>query len=195
MLELTNDYIRQNVAYSDIIFHRGTRLYENGAFACVESDTDNGRFVYNVDGNYGDYTAFVNLEDEDMVSACDCPFPEEGCKHSVAVLMDVHDRMGGWKRTVPSGEPAAEPVRRISEPYLTSDEIEAQAMKDREKRSRLEQLQIIEGDMYKGEHIVQTPRGRQYVVTLHDPANQGGHCSCPDFETNRLGVCKHMLFL
>jgi hypothetical protein len=39
--------------------------------------------------------------------------------------------------------------------------------------------------MFKGEHLVETPAGRQYTVIFHDPANGMGRCSCPDFATNR----------
>lgn len=82
-----------------------------------------------------------------------------------------------------------------AEPYLTSEEIRQQALEDRKTRARQERFRLILGDMYKGEHLVETPKGRQYVVTLHDPQNGSGHCTCPDFLTNQLNTCKHMIFL
>ncbi len=195
MLELTQEYIRKQVADSDIIFHRGTRLYEHGAFACVECDNDHGRFIYDVDGTYGDYTTSILLDNNKLISKCNCPYPENGCKHAVAVLLDVHDRLKGWKQTVPAKTVAIIPQDdTATEPYLTPDEIKAQALEDRKKRARIEELHLIEGDMYKGEHIVKNPRGMEYLVTIHDPRNENGHCTCPDFETNRLGTCKHILF-
>ncbi|MEZ4604144.1 MAG: SWIM zinc finger family protein [Desulfobacterales bacterium] len=53
-------------------------------------------------------------------------------------------------------------------------------------------MRIIPGDMNKGEHLVEC-LGKQYVVTLHDPVSETGHCSCPDFQTSRLSTCKHLM--
>lgn len=49
--------------------------------------------------------------------------------------------------------------------------------------------------MFKGDHLLNTAKGRHYQVTLHDPAAGIGHCSCLDFHFNQLGTCKHLLFL
>ena len=56
-------------------------------------------------------------------------------------------------------------------------------------------FEVIQGDMLKGDHLVTTTKGRQYQVTLHNPAVGTGHCSCPDFYTNKLSTCKHLIFL
>src|SRR6056297_165737 len=44
------EMIQNQVADSSIIFQRGRRLYEYGAYSCIEHDPDQGRFVYEVDG-------------------------------------------------------------------------------------------------------------------------------------------------
>jgi hypothetical protein len=49
--------------------------------------------------------------------------------------------------------------------------------------------------MFKGQHLLQTDAGKQYVLTLHDPAEGHGHCGCPDYAGNRLGTCKHLIYL
>jgi len=190
MVELTRDYIRQNVADTDLIFSRGIQLYEYGAFLCKEANPERGRFIYEVDGNYGDYTARVDLKDADLETRCNCPYPGRGCKHTVAVLLDVNDRINGWVHPEVSLEVGPETPE---EPYLTPEEIKAQALEDRRKRASTEPLSVSLGDMYKGEHLVETPQGKQYTVTLHDPVAGKGHCTCPDFLTNRLNVCKHLI--
>ncbi len=190
MVELTRDYIRQNVADTDLIFARGIQLYEYGAFLCKEANPERGRFSYEVDGNYGDYTAEVDLNDSVLETHCNCPYPGRGCKHTVAVLLDVNDRVNGWVHPEVQLEVGPEAPE---EPYLTPEEIKAQALEDRRKRAATEPLSVSLGDMYKGEHLVETPQGKQYTVTLHDPAAGRGHCTCPDFLTNRLNVCKHLI--
>jgi superfamily II DNA or RNA helicase len=199
MIDLTTEFIRKKVAFSDIIYNRGRSLYENGSYMCAEADFDKGWFVYDVDGNYGDYTTKVQLLAEGVNSVCDCPYPGKGCKHTVAVLLDIYDRIMGWKdaikKTTESRDERSGIVNADEEQYLTPEEIRQQALEDRKSRARQEEFRVTLGEMYKGEHLIETPKGRQYVVTLHDPLEGRGHCSCPDFGTNRLGTCKHLIFL
>ncbi len=192
MFELTPDYIRKQIADSEVIYQRGQRLYNHGGFLCKEADPEQGAFSYEVDGNYGDYTTWIKLSKAGVETKCDCPYPNDGCKHTVAVLLDVRDRLQGWKglKAAVAGGPI-----KPDERFLTHEEIRAQALEDRRKKARQEKFNFVVGDMYKGEHLVETPKARQYVVTLHDPEKGLGHCSCPDFATNRLGTCKHMLAL
>lgn len=196
MLNLTPEFIKKNIAYSEVIFQKGTMLYEHGGYLCSEADLQKGSFLYEIDGNYGDYTTRIQLLSDGLNSSCDCPYPGKGCKHTVAALLDIQNRLIGWKQSTPETlEKPIHPDVEPEEPYLTEDEIRLQAVEDRKKRARNEEFKVIEGDMYKGEHLLQTPRGRQYEVTLHDPSAFRGHCSCPDFETSRLGICKHIYFL
>lgn len=195
MNPLTHTFIKGNVAASAVIFFRGQRIYEHGAYACVEGDPEQGRFVYDVDGTYGDYTINVDLSREQLDYSCDCPYPGKGCKHVVAALLDARDRLRAWKPPVPPpAAPDAAP-EVWDDPYMTREEIRTQALADRKKRAKNESFEIVWGDMLKGEHLLTTPAGRQYQVTLHDPEAGTGHCTCPDFGTNRLGTCKHVIFL
>jgi SNF2 family DNA or RNA helicase len=79
--------------------------------------------------------------------------------------------------------------------YLSYEEIKQQALEDRRKKAKQEKFRVIQGDMLKGDHLVTTVKGRQYQVTLHNPAVGTGHCSCPDFYSNKLSTCKHLIFL
>jgi superfamily II DNA or RNA helicase/predicted nucleic acid-binding Zn finger protein len=189
MFSLDIKSIQSQVADSSIIFQRGRRLYEYGAYSCIEHDPGLGRFVYEVDGNYGDYTTIVSLEDNHLDYSCDCPYPGPGCKHVVAVMLDVLDRIEDW-----SQEPIGEEVQPPSD-YLTPEEIKNKALDDRRSRAKKEEFTFIRGEMVKGDHILETVNGRQYVVTLHYPAQGAGHCSCPDFTSNQLGTCKHLMAL
>ena len=193
MIELSPQYIEKQVADSKAIFQRGLTLYEYGAFNCVEADAENGNFVYEVDGNYGDYTTRISLEKE-PATVCDCPYPGSGCKHTVAVMLDAFDRIQKW-RTTPVDTPGQGSVTLDQERFLTAGEIREQALEDRANRAKKEKFTIHLGDMCKGEHDITTADGRRYVVTMHHPDRGEGHCSCPDYLTNMLGTCKHLMHL
>ncbi|OQX63227.1 MAG: helicase [Desulfococcus sp. 4484_242] len=196
MVVLSSDYIKNHIAHSGIIFQRGVNLYQHGAYACMEADLEKGRFEYEVDGNYGDYTVIIQLNEDGLAHSCDCPFPEPGCKHTVAVLLDVRDHIEGWRRSSPSGKPiSTQADKRDIDPYLTEEEIRAQALEDRQNRARQEDFKVTLGDMVKGVHLIETAKKRQYEVTVHDPMETRGHCTCPDFATNGLNTCKHLIHI
>ncbi|WP_291321418.1 SNF2-related protein [Desulfonatronospira sp.] len=189
MLDFDELTIRDQVADSRVIFQRGRTLYEDGAYMCMEAFPEEGRYEYQVDGNYGDYSTVVSLGDDGLDCSCDCPYPGPGCKHVVAVALDVLDRVQEWQDKSSTQEP-----EKLSN-YLTPEEIREKAMEDRRSRARKEEFSLIRGDMIKGDHLLETEQGRQYRITLHDPSKGLGHCSCPDFNTSQLGTCKHLLAL
>lgn len=188
MFSLSRDAIRHDVADSYLIYKRGLRLYENGAFMLRTADYEKGLFDYQVDGNFGDYTTRIKLGPTGLSSDCSCPYPGSGCKHTVAVLLYTKDLLDA-KESREAKPPAAE------DGFLTPAEIRTQALEDRKRRARNEHFRITEGEMLMGEHLLETENGRQYTVTLHDPAAGTGHCTCPDYLTNRLATCKHLIFL
>ncbi len=191
-VEITKDYVRNNIADTALIFKRGEQMYANGAYLRYRADARTGDFIYHIDGNYGDYVTRIRLSEGKLETECDCPYPGDGCKHTVAVLLDAADVVAQWRTAVRSMEDRPEPE---DAPYLTPEEIRQRALDDREQRARNETFHITYGDMFAGEHLLETSSGRQYTVTLHDPASGTGHCSCPDYLTNRLGTCKHLIHL
>ncbi|MCK5155499.1 MAG: DEAD/DEAH box helicase family protein [Spirochaetales bacterium] len=184
---LSNDTIKQNVANSDIIFTRGENIYLLGNYFNEESDSEKGTYSYTMNGNYGDYTVHVSLEKEQVEAQCSCPFPHDGCKHIVAACLDIAHKQ---KR-----EQQSDLRKATGNEYLTPEEIRNLALESREERARKENLILLRGDTYKGRHIVRTEKSREYTVTIHSPAKRTGHCTCPDFTTNHLEVCKHLLFV
>ncbi len=184
MVTLQMDTIRQT-ADSPVIFKRGEFLQKNGAFHCLQDQSGDGLYVYEVDGNFGNYRTEIQLNGN-LVTRCDCPYPGRGCKHVVAILLELFDQVNGTgKPEVPSEDGD----------YLSANEIRQQALQDRKQRGKREEFSVTQGDMFKGDHLITTKKGRQYQVTLHDPAAAVGHCSCPDFHYNKLATCKHLSFL
>lgn len=174
-------------ADSTSILKRGEFLYRTGTFRLLEHDPACHRFTYEVDGHYGDYRTEARLG-QTISCTCSCPYPQPGCKHSVAILFDILQRQQA------PADPAPALETKPPDVFLSPEEIRQQALDDRAARAKREQMFLFEGDMLKGDHTVQTPTGTRYQVTLHEPSARSGHCSCPDYLTNRLNTCKHLLF-
>lgn len=185
MHTLTRNHIA-DFADSKVIFNRGEALFRTGALRCIDHLPEENRFIYEVEGSYGDYRIEVSRNGS-LLAACDCPYPGKGCKHVVAVLLDLLNRRESQQ---------AHPVQQtVANDVLSAGEIRRQALEDRQKKAKKELFRITTGDMLKGDHLIETAKGRQYRVTLHHPATGNGHCTCPDFQANRLGTCKHLLHL
>jgi len=186
MTPLKIENIRE-LADSPLIFKRGEFLQRNGAFRRIPEQCDNGRQVYEVDGNYGNYRTEIVMNGA-ITTHCDCPYPRRGCKHVVAILLELFEQQG-------TAQGMQEKTDLVQDNFLSAEEIREQALEDRHKKGRQETFQVVQGEMLKGDHLVTTTKGRQYQVTLHDPRTGTGHCSCPDFHFNQLGTCKHLHFL
>ncbi|ACN17596.1 Helicase, Snf2 family [Desulforapulum autotrophicum HRM2] len=187
MAILSKAFIQNNIADTALIFQRGESIYHHGSYFLSRENSD-GSFVYEVDGSYGNYTTQVAIKGEEVLTSCNCPYPGDGCKHVVAALLNARElllKREKDKVTTPNDD----------DPYLSEDEIRQQALADRKKRAATEPFTVIQGDMFKGDHLVVNKNNREYCVTLHNPEQGIGHCTCPDYLTNGLGTCKHIQFL
>lgn len=75
MVDISREFVRDHIADSAVIYKRGVRIYEHGSFILRESNPEKGYFNYHVDGNYGDYTTRIQVNDSHVDTACDCPYP------------------------------------------------------------------------------------------------------------------------
>ncbi len=84
-----------------------------------------------------------------------------------------------------------EPVRSLSESELIK-----QALADRAERARTEKMRIAAADPaspWTDYSVTNALSGRTYRVALRGLQPGDSYCSCPDYRTNTLGVCKHLM--
>ena len=91
---------------------------------------------------------------------------------------------------------AQPPDESVPLEHLTPEELLSRAMADREKRAASEGMTVrsTNKDRPWTDYIV-TSRlsGRSYRVAVRGMKSSECYCSCPDYRTNRLGTCKHIL--
>ena len=79
---------------------------------------------------------------------------------------------------------------------LTVDELKARAVADREKRAAEETFRVrsMDADRPWTDYVVTSESsGRTYRVAVRSSDGDDSFCTCPDFRTNRLGTCKHVM--
>jgi uncharacterized Zn finger protein len=74
------------------IYFRGVDYYENKNVSNLQN-LNKGQWTAKVEGNYGDYTVKIFLDDQDNIKSyhCNCPYDGDICKHVVAVLLTIQD--------------------------------------------------------------------------------------------------------
>ncbi|MEX0678704.1 MAG: DEAD/DEAH box helicase [Pirellulales bacterium] len=91
---------------------------------------------------------------------------------------------------------AAPPKPRVPIESLAEDELVRRAIADRAERARTEKMAVRAVDATRPwtDYLV-TNRlsGKTYRVALRGAEPGDSYCSCPDFRTNTLGTCKHVL--
>ncbi len=118
-----------------------------------------------------------------------CEACQVRCDHIAAVLGMVLDD----KLTLGLSAPPdpSEPIEN-----LTEDELLRRALADRQERAAAEKMTLRSLDPelpWTDYTITSKQSGKTYRVSLRGLEPGQSYCTCPDFRTNHLGTCKHVL--
>lgn len=196
-------HIKNELAESRTIWSRGESLYHIGGYALVDYEPSPMQCTYSFSGQYGEYEVTLKevqgADGEDHIeSTCTCPYPKRGCKHTVAAYLDLSRRI---KNTLFPEYRSVEDQIQGSEEHdtellevLTPEEVRQTAVDARITRSYEELMKLKKGERFKGQHTVLGKKGREYIVTIYDSESIQGHCTCADYASNHLGLCKHLIY-
>ncbi len=169
---------------------QGTQLIAQGSQCEIDTERDVylGGDLYRV--NVAEAIVTLTLQsgrNKQLQSNCDqC---ETNCVHmgaALAHLLDAKSTMGL----------AAPPDEEVPLENLTEAELMRRAMAEREQRAREEQMTVRSTEPTKPwtDYLVTSQNsGKTYRVALRGFFPGQSYCSCPDFRTNHLGTCKHVL--
>lgn len=93
---------------------------------------------------------------------------------------------------------AVAPAERTPIEAVTEEQLIEQALQERKDRARNEKMTVKsvdpQADTPWGDYVVTSAlSGKSYRVALRGDDCGDSFCSCPDFRTNTLGTCKHIL--
>ncbi len=92
---------------------------------------------------------------------------------------------------------AAPPPERIPVESLGEEDLIRRALAERDERSRKEKFKLQSRDpqtAWTDYAITSGASGKTYRVALRGLERGISYCSCPDFRTNTLGTCKHIMY-
>ena len=112
------------------------------------------------------------------------------CEHvGAAVSLILEEKSALGLATVPPDE--------IPMESLSEEELVAQALAEREGRAKEETFRLHARNSTKpwtDYLITSAASGKTYRVALRGEKRGQSYCSCPDFRTNTLGTCKHIMY-
>jgi superfamily II DNA or RNA helicase len=91
---------------------------------------------------------------------------------------------------------AAIPQPRVPIESLDEKELVAKALSERAERAHTEKMKVEAADgsqPWTDYTVTSKLSGKSYRVALRGTEPGNSYCSCPDFRTNTLGTCKHIL--
>jgi superfamily II DNA or RNA helicase len=118
-----------------------------------------------------------------------CNACQEPCVHVGAMFALILESKTALGLAAPP--PEKEPVAELSETELIQ-----QALRERAERARSERMKIRSTDRsrpWTDYEVLSTLSGKTYRVALRGFQPGVSYCSCPDFRSNTLGTCKHLL--
>jgi len=91
---------------------------------------------------------------------------------------------------------AEKPKPRTPIESLPDDDLVARALAERAERAKTEKMTVQSADSsrpWTDYNVTNRASGKTYRVALRGFALGESYCSCPDFRTNTLGTCKHVM--
>lgn len=119
-------------------------------------------------------------------TACSLP-----CEHAGAAFSLLLEEKTALGLAVP-------PPERIPVESLSEAELIQRALAEREERSRKEKFKLQSHDPrrpWTDYTVTSAASGKTYRVALRGHERGISFCSCPDFRTNTLGTCKHIMYV
>ena len=120
-----------------------------------------------------------------------CTACETKCEHIGAAVSLVLEEKTALGLAAPPDE--NRPLELLSESELIEH-----ALGERQERAKSEKFRITSSDDSKpwtDYTVASALSGKTYRVALRGEERGQSYCSCPDFSTNTLGTCKHVLHL
>ncbi|MCI0332754.1 MAG: DEAD/DEAH box helicase [Planctomycetes bacterium] len=116
-----------------------------------------------------------------------CQWPCEHAGAAFSLLLEEKSALGL----------AAPPPERVPVEGLGEEDLIRRALAERDERSRKEKFKLQSRDpqtAWTDYAITSAASGKTYRVALRGRERGISYCSCPDFRTNTLGTCKHIMY-
>lgn len=161
-------------------YRKGYELYEMGRCHLLTSGSSG--YSYEVKDDYQDFLVSLKFDPAALKTHCSCN-SHQLCSHVFAAALQTQQEMNR------SSQISEEDALKYSREGMIK-----RVMEEREERARQESYQLDFADNIYGEHHLITGKDKTYRLSFYDFDQRLGYCSCPDYQTNKLETCKHLIY-
>lgn len=161
-------------------YRKGIQIYEMGQCRLMTSSTNT--YSFSVEDDYEDFKVDINFREKTIDTQCSCHSLKR-CSHVYAASFQTQQEMS--RTLFISNDNAVQYSREGMIKRVKSE---------REERALKENYEIEFGDNIFGEHLLKTNQNKSYQLSFYDFDKRLGYCSCPDYQTNKLETCKHLIY-
>lgn len=163
-----------------LVYKKGKQLFENGSCHLMTNSTDN--YDYLVKDDYEDFQTKIIFKNGKISFNCSCLSPDI-CSHAFAVANQTSQELSRSLQLTTEG------VKKYSRQGMIS-----RVVSERKERAKAENYHLEFSDNIYGEHQIINEQGKLYEISFYDFNKKSGYCSCPDYQTNKLETCKHLIY-
>ena len=117
---------------------------------------------------------------EELTATCSCG-AKAWCSHKLAALLQAREAWAALRDT-----------EQLQGHVYTRSGMIKRVLAERKAKSKTESYSLALNTNVFGPHSLQNQRGEAYTLSLHNFKHRRGYCSCPDYQYNKLGTCKHL---
>jgi superfamily II DNA or RNA helicase len=153
---------------------------------CQLTTRDDRRYRFTIEDRFDDFEVDIDATEQKLRYACSCRSSQTICPHIATALLQLRQILDEEAEEAAAPDSAGE--------RYTREEMIRRVLKERHEKAEKEVFELAIGDNIHGFHEVATAAGARYQITIRDFETNNGYCSCPDFRTNKLGTCKHLIY-
>jgi hypothetical protein len=181
--EILSDYINElqfGGTLSKLSYQNGKKLYELGRCHLLSSTPN--EYQYEVYDDYHDFNVKLFFDQKEVNTQCNCGSAGI-CAHVYACLNQTQQEIN--RSFLMNAQDGLQYSR---------EGMMKRVLEERRKRAAVEEYQIQFAENIHGEHILTTSQNKKYDLSFYDFDKNLGYCSCPDYQTNKLETCKHLIY-
>ncbi len=181
IIKETLRHLKTNGIISKSSFRQAQALYFSGQVQLLTQATK--AYEFTIDDEFDNFDTKIFFEEGKPHHKCSCK-SEEVCHHAVASLIQLVEILGQAEEKGKSPQ---------GKKYTKAGMVKRVLAERRERADKAEYT--IEYNTNKfGEHTLINEKAVRYKITFRDLKKGEGYCTCPDFQTNKLGTCKHLMY-
>ncbi len=173
--------IKEAGAVTGLTMRQAHALYINGQCQMLTCARDS--FHISIDDKFKDFDVHIDFGHEEVETRCSCKSSQAVCHHAIAGLLELSDYL--QKDEAPDID---------SGKTYTREGMIRRVLDERREKAAKAEYRLEFADNLFGEHELVNERGLRYKLTFRDLEKEQGYCSCPDYRTNKLGTCKHLVY-